>query len=160
VGAVAEGNYVYVSPEILNAVGLRRDEVSEVVEEKRAEVAERVRRFRGERRPPDLRDRTVILVDDGIATGGTVRAAARAVKAASPRRIVLAVPVASPDTLDELASEVDETVCLLSPSNLYAIGLWYEDFRQVPDDEVVKLLERARAERRPRSHRMGQGRRA
>lgn len=147
VGAVAEGGFLYLDDEMIRGVGLTRDEVEGIVELKQREVEERARMFRNGRPSPVLRDRTVILVDDGIATGGTVRVAIRAISAQRPRSIVLAVPVASPDTLAELASEVDRTVCLLEPTPLSAIGLWYADFTQVSDDEVLRLLEQAR--RRP-----------
>jgi putative phosphoribosyl transferase len=157
-GAVSEGGYLHLSHEILDYVGLSDDELSDVVEAERAEVERRVRRFRGDRPLPELRGRTVILVDDGIATGGTVHAAITAIRAEQPRAIVLAVPVAATDTLEALASEVDQIVCLIAPPSLYAIGLWYEDFRQLSDDEVAGLLERARAEQpgpEPPSHALG-----
>jgi len=147
VGAVAEGGYVYISREMVAEIGLDRDELESVIAREQAEVEARVRRFRGERSPPALQGRAVILVDDGIATGGTVRAALRAIKAAGPKHVVLAVPVASPDVLESFASEVDRIVCPLMPEELYAIGVWYEDFGQVSDDEVVRLLERSREER-------------
>lgn len=147
VGAVCEGGYLYLSREILTQVGLSEEELSRVIERERAEVEQRVRKFRGNRPPPQLRGRTVILVDDGIATGGTVRVALRALRAEEPDKLVLAVPVAAPDILDALAPEVDRIVSLLAPRDLYAIGLWYEDFQQVTDDEVVHLLERARDQR-------------
>lgn len=146
VGAVAEGGYVYLNQDILDHVSLSRDDVAEVVRAKQREVEERVRLFRGNRPAPVLRDRAVILVDDGIATGGTVRAAVRSIRAQDPKAIILAVPVASPDTIEALASDVERVVCLQAPENLYAIGLWYRDFTQVSDDEVVRLLERARRE--------------
>lgn len=147
VGAVAEGGHVHLTRGILDHVGLSEDDLAQLIATKRAEVEERVRVFRGGGPPPALRDRTVLLVDDGIATGGTVRAAVRAIRASHPRQIVLAVPVAAPDTLDELAPEVDRIVCILAPSDLYAIGLWYEQFDQVSDEEVVHILERSRRER-------------
>jgi putative phosphoribosyl transferase len=144
IGAVAEGGYVHITPEVLRHIELSDDELSLATESKRREVEERVRRFRGDHPRPVLHGRTVIVVDDGIATGGTVRAAIQSIRAENPSKIVLAVPVAAPDTLGALASEVDHVVCLLTPSNLHAIGLWYEDFSQVPDVEVVRLLDRAR----------------
>lgn len=146
-GAVAEGGYLHISRSMVAELGVPEKQLEAVIARERAEVEARVRRFRGERPPPALHGRTVLLVDDGIATGGTVRAALRAIKSAGPRQVVLAVPVASPDVLELLASEVDRIVCPLVPADLYAIGLWYEDFRQVSDDEVVRLLERSRQER-------------
>ncbi len=89
----------------------------------------------------------MILVDDGIATGGTMRAALRAVKKHRPVHLIVAVPVAPPETIAELRGEVDDVVCLHEPEALYAIGLWYEDFRQVPDEEVLRILECAARER-------------
>ena len=97
------------------------------------QVQERVRLFRGDYPPPVLRDRTVILVDDGIATGGTVHAAIRSIRAQGPRAIVLAVPVASPEVVEALGREVDRVVCLRTPADLYAIGVWYVDFSQVSE---------------------------
>jgi len=144
VGAVAEGGYVYISPETVAAVGLGKRELATVIDRERAEVQVRVRRYRGGRVRPELRGRTIILVDDGIATGGTVRAALRAIRAARPREVVLAVPVASPDVLESLSREVDRIVCPLVPADLCAIGRWYQNFRQVDDDEVARLLENSR----------------
>lgn len=146
VGAVCEGGYLYLSREILDQVGLSEEKLSGVITRERAEVEQRVKKFRGHRPPPPLRGRTVIVVDDGIATGGTVRVALRALRAEQPGKLVLAVPVAAADTVDRLMPEVDQIVSLLAPRDLYAIGLWYEDFQQVSDDEVVRLLERARAQ--------------
>jgi putative phosphoribosyl transferase len=147
VGAIEEGGSVYLERGMLAALGLSEQELADVIQRERAHVHERVKLFRRGGARPKLAGRTVLLVDDGIATGGTVRAALRAVRAQSPRRTVLAVPVAAPETLDQLASEVDEAVCLLSPRSLHAIGLWYQDFRQVSNDEVVHLLELRRKER-------------
>jgi putative phosphoribosyl transferase len=101
-------------------------------------------RFRGGRPAPDLADRNVILVDDGIATGGTMRAAVRAVRKRKPARLIVATPVAPPDTVASIGRDVDEMVCLEEPMNMYAIGLWYDDFHQVPDEDVVRLLDAAR----------------
>lgn len=144
VGAVSEGGYVELNEDVLAHVGLSDDELRAAIETKQREVAERVRLFRDGHPPQPLRGRVVVLVDDGIATGGTVRVAIRAIRAQTPKAIVLAVPVASPDVLDSLAPEVDQTVCLRMPGDLYAIGLWYLDFSQVADDQVVRLLEAAR----------------
>ncbi len=143
-GAVAEGGEVFVDPHIVREVGASEAEVQEVVDRKTAEVEERCRRFRRGRAAPELRGKTVLLVDDGIATGGTARAALRAIRRRKPRRLVLAVPVGSTDTLDDLSKEADEVVCLMPRSDLMAIGLWYEDFRPVEDDEVIAILDRAR----------------
>jgi putative phosphoribosyl transferase len=143
-GAVAEGGEVFVDPRIVRDVGASEAEVREVVASKTAEVEERCKRFRRGRAGPDVSGKTVLLVDDGIATGGTARAALRALRRRRPRRLVLAVPVGSSQTLESLASEADEIVCLSPQPELYAIGLWYEDFEPVEDHDVVALLERAR----------------
>lgn len=145
-GAVAEGGVVHLSRDTISVAGVSAAEVEAAIDAKRREVEARVRRFRGERARAPLAGRTVILVDDGIATGGTARAAIASIRGDGPRRIVLAAPVAAPDTLAELAPYVDDTVVLLVPSALHAIGIWYDDFEQVSDEEVVRLLGRARAE--------------
>lgn len=142
-GAIAEGGFLSLTQEVIEHIGISEEELSDAVEEQRVEVEQRVRRFRGDRPRIDLQGRVVILVDDGIATGGTVRAAIQAIRAAGAKSIVLAVPVASADVLESLSAEVDHLVCLLVPRELYAIGLWYEDFRQVPDEAVTASLGRA-----------------
>jgi putative phosphoribosyl transferase len=139
-GAVAEGGRVYLNEEIVEYAGITRAHLAELVKEKQREVEERVRLLRGDRPRPALRDRTVIVVDDGIATGGTVRAAIRSIRDQAPKAIVLAVPVAPLETVRMLSSEVDRVVCLRTPDDLDAIGLWYVDFRQVPDETVTDLL--------------------
>jgi putative phosphoribosyl transferase len=115
-----------------------------------AEAERRLRLFRGEGRPyPDLDGRTAILVDDGLATGVTARAALLALRRLAPRRLVLAVPVCAPQTANLLRPETDDLICLLDPPDLEAIGLWYRNFDQVPDGEVVRLLEEARRRTEP-----------
>jgi putative phosphoribosyl transferase len=146
-GAIAEGPAVVLDRSIVRELGISRADLLEVARREMNEVRRRVERFRGGRAAPDLRGRIVILVDDGIATGGTMRAVIRAVKKRRPGRLVLATPVASPEIVAVLRREVDEVVCLHQPEMLLAIGLWYEDFRQVPDEEVVRIL--ARAAHRP-----------
>ncbi len=107
-----------------------------------AEIARRRRVYLGGRQRPNVRDRIAIVVDDGIATGATTRAALRAARALDPKRLVLAVPVAPPDTLSALSSEADEIVCLETHRLFVAIGCYYSDFRQIEDDEVVSILDR------------------
>ncbi len=145
-GAVAEGGILYLNAESVEEVGASPAEVREIVLRKTAEVAERAQRLRRGQPPPRVEGRTVILVDDGIATGGTVRAAIQSLRSARPRKIVLAVPVAASQSLEELQELADDIVCVFDTPAMYAIGAWYEDFQQVPDEEVVRLLELARAE--------------
>lgn len=146
VGAVAEGGYVHLNEDILEHVGLTKDELGRLIADKKREVEERVRRLRGDRPGPALDDRTAIIVDDGMATGGTASAAVRSIRAQGPRALVLAVPVAAPEAVRELARDVDQLVCLYVPADLRAVGAWYLDFAQVSDDEVAHLLDLARSE--------------
>lgn len=148
-GAVSEGGEVFVDAHIVREVGASEAEVQEVIARKTAEVEARCARYRRGRDTPNLEGRTVLLIDDGIATGGTARAALRAIRRRGARRVVLAVPVGSPDTLEALAQEADEIVCLSPQPDLYAIGLWYENFDPVEDDEVVAVLDKAQALDRP-----------
>lgn len=152
VGAVAEGGFLYLSSRMLEETGLSEAGLSDQIATKRREVEARVKMFRGEHPRPILRDRTVIVVDDGIATGGTVRAAVQSIRAEGPKKVVLAVPVAAPSVVKELATDVDRVVALLTPVDLMAIGYWYDDFTQVPDDEVVRMLDRARHEQAGAEH--------
>ncbi|HEX5749482.1 MAG TPA: phosphoribosyltransferase family protein [Archangium sp.] len=143
-GAIAEGGALYVNAEVLAYADLTNADVLEVARQESRELARRVRLYRGERPLPDVRGRTVLLVDDGLATGGTARAAARAVRALGPRRLVLAVPVAVAETAEALRhEEVDEVVTVQEPPRLGAVGVWYEDFHQVDDEEVLVLLRQA-----------------
>jgi len=145
IGAVAEGGEIFLDESIAGLVGAAQEEVEKTVARKLAEVAERVKRFRKGQPPPTVRGRTVIVVDDGLATGGTARAAVRALRQGGAQRIVLAVPVASSQSLESMRSEVDEVVCLHSDPELRAIGLWYRNFTQVSDEEVGRYLGRAAA---------------
>lgn len=144
IGAVAPGGVRLVNERVVRWLGIPEDWIERAAEKELAEVERRMRRFRGEWPAPEIRDRTAILVDDGIATGMTARAAIQAVRAEEPRRIVLAAPVCARETAEKLSQETDEFVCPEIPDDLWAIGLWYRDFHQVPDEEVVRLLEEAR----------------
>ncbi|MFH0902906.1 MAG: phosphoribosyltransferase family protein [Pseudomonadota bacterium] len=143
-GAVAEGNVRLFDSRVVDEVGASNEDIERIVAEENAEVARRVRRYRRGRPPRDLTARTVLLVDDGIATGGTARAAIRALRTLGAGRVIVAVPVAAAETIGHIAAEADEVVCLATPQSLWAIGYWYDDFGQVSDQEVVELLERAR----------------
>ena len=143
-GAIAEGEGLYLNASVMEAVEVSPRDVDAVIARERKELARRVQRFRGERSPPDVRGKTVLVVDDGIATGGTVRAALAAIKERGPRHVVLATPVAPAETVAEFRGVVDEIVCVEVPYAMWSIGGFYEDFRQTTDDEVVELLERRR----------------
>lgn len=145
-GAVATGGVRVLNSEIVMAAGVTKQDLDDITRLQRLEIDRREQLYRNGRPAPDLHGRIVILVDDGIATGATVRAAIAVVKAQSPVRLVLAVPVAQAAVATELAREVDEVVCLLTPADLYAIGLWYDSFPQLEDEEVQHILARAAAE--------------
>lgn len=143
-GAIAEGGAVVLEDEAVAESGAGEAELARLVEQETAELARRVRAYRGDRPLPPLAGRTAILVDDGIATGRTALAAVRALRRLGPRRLVLAAPVAAAETAAKLRGEVDELVCLAEPELFFAVGSWYERFGQTSDDEVRELLERAR----------------
>lgn len=140
VGAVGEDGVTVRNDAVLHDLGLTWDDLADQVAHEREEIRRRAAILRPGPRP-DLRDRTVILVDDGIATGATVVAALRILRHLGAARIILAVPVAPPDALRALAPLADEIVCPAAPSHFSAVGQWYDDFTQVPDDQVRKLLE-------------------
>jgi len=142
-GALAEGGAVYLNRDVLTSADVGAEELRTVIAEETRELERRVQRYRGGRQLPPLTGRTVILVDDGLATGGTARAAVRALRGFGARRIILAVPVAASQTAQQLREEVDVLVCADEPSNLWAIGAWYEDFHQMSDEEVLILLDQA-----------------
>jgi putative phosphoribosyl transferase len=139
-GAVAEGGQVFLDQELIARVGASAQEVEAAVARAGSEVETRLAELRGARPRLEVAGRTVILVDDGLATGGTARAAARSIRGEGPGHLILAVPVAAPDALAELVGEVDEVVCPLRPPDLRAIALWYEEFGQVSDAEVRRML--------------------
>lgn len=142
-GAVGEGGVTVLDDAIVRAGRVRATELAAVEARERAELERRVTRYRGDRPMLPVEGRTVIVVDDGIATGGTARAALRVAREHGARRVVLAVPVAPPDTLAELAADADEVVTLATPTPFLAVGQWYEHFEQTTDDEVRALLRAA-----------------
>ncbi|MED7922861.1 phosphoribosyltransferase family protein [Nonomuraea sp. LP-02] len=143
VGAVAEGGEPVFDRTLLRRLGMTPESVADVVEQERRELARRVRVYRGDRPLPALAGREVIVVDDGLATGGTARAALRAVAAAGPARVTLAVPVGALGTVESLRHEADEVVALLTPVDFRAVGQWYVHFEQLTDADVLDLLEQA-----------------
>jgi predicted phosphoribosyltransferase len=139
-GAIASGGVRVLNPRVVAQLGIPDAAIERVAQREQAELERREHAYRGDRPPPSVQGCTVILVDDGLATGSTMRAAAAALKAMGPRRLVVAVPVAAAETCDELRGEVDQVVCAMTPEPFYAVGLWYEDFAQTTDDEVRELL--------------------
>lgn len=138
--AVASGGVTVLNDEIVRATGLTGEEIADAVERERTELERRETLYRQGRSPIDVKGKTVVLVDDGIATGATVRAAVRAAVRRGAAHTVVACPVAPPETVASLRAEADDVVCLKTPSDFRAVGLWYEDFRPVSDDEVVRAL--------------------
>ena len=147
-GAIASGGMQVPNISVLRQLGIPAATFAAVAARERTELARRERAYRDDRPAPDLADRTVILVDDGLATGTTMRAAATAVRAQRPARIIAAVPVGAAETCAELQNEVDELICLAAPEQFYAVGLWYDDFAPTTDAEVRDLLAEA-ARRHP-----------
>jgi predicted phosphoribosyltransferase len=142
-GAIASGNVVVINDEVVEALKISPGEVTTEVESEREELARREAIYRGGRPPLDVTERIVILIDDGLATGSTMRAAIAALQRKKPARIVVAVPIGAASTCDELRAIADECVCAIEPENFRAVGLWYDDFAQIDDDEVRDLLARA-----------------
>jgi erythromycin esterase-like protein/predicted phosphoribosyltransferase len=141
-GAVATGGVRVLNNEIIEALGIPAPIIDAVTARERQELARRERLYRGSRPQPDVRGRTVILVDDGLATGATMYAAIEALRQQGPARIVVAVPTASPDTCEEMKRRADEVVCAITPEPFHAVGRWYQEFSQTTDEEVRELLAR------------------
>ena len=139
-GAIASGGVRQLNSQFIRAAGISTEEVEEATRREEAELGRREAAYRGDRPALDVKGRTVILVDDGLATGSTMRAAVKALRALGVKRLIVAVPVGAVDTCRELAKEVDELLCPLKPRDLVAISWWYEDFRQTTDQEVLDLL--------------------
>ena len=143
IGAIAQGGVRVLNAYSVQVLGITEEYIEQVAEIEAAEIERRLRLLRGDRPEPEVRERTVILVDDGLATGATALAAIRALRRRAPRRLILAVPVCAEQTVMDIRPEVDALVCLKTPSDLLAISLWYRNFEQVPDEEVIELLERS-----------------
>jgi putative phosphoribosyl transferase len=139
-GAIASGGVRVLNERVLALAGIDERTVATVAANEQRELDRREAAYRGGRAAPDVRGRTVILVDDGLATGSTMRAAAQALRAQEPGRLIVAVPVAAAETCDALQEEVDAIVCAATPAPFYGVGMWYKDFSQTTDAEVQALL--------------------
>lgn len=147
VGAIAEGGEPVFDGGLLQRLGLYETDLADTVAAERAELDRRVKVYRGERPPAPVEGRDVIVVDDGLATGGTARAALRALRGSRPSRLILAVPVGAGETVAMLAAEADKVVVVATPVGFRAVGQWYESFDQLTDGDVTALLERSGATR-------------
>lgn len=146
-GAIATGGVRALNRDVIGYLGIPDEVIDEISERERRELERREHLYRDDRPPLSARDRVAILVDDGLATGSTMRAAARALRQQLPAAVVVAVPVAAKQTCYEFRDEVDEVICGFTPDPFFAVGLWYEDFSQTTDDEVRELLARAEQNR-------------
>jgi putative phosphoribosyl transferase len=144
-GAIASGGGVVLDERLVRRLGIGRTQLEDAIAREAQELERQEEAYDGRRGPPKLEGKTVILVDDGLATGSTMRAAAHAVRELKPDRVVVAVPVAAAESCDEFRDVVDEVVCQVTPTPFHAVGLWYDNFSQTSDDEVRELLERAEA---------------
>jgi putative phosphoribosyl transferase len=142
-GAIATGGVRVLNLDVVSGLNVPNEVIESVADAEQEELQRRERTYRGDRPRLRVRGRTVILVDDGLATGSTMRAAVAALRKQRPARIVVAVPVGAADTCAEFQDEADETICAVTPQPFYAVGLWYEDFGQTTDEEVRELLEQA-----------------
>jgi putative phosphoribosyl transferase len=142
-GAIATGGVRVLNEEVTSRIHIPESTIDEVARREQKELERRERLYRGDQPAPNLQGRTVILIDDGLATGSTMRAAATALRQMRPAKIIVAVPVAAPETCEEFRSEVDEVVCAAMPEPFMAVGAWYEEFSDTSDEEVRDLLARA-----------------
>ncbi|MDD4891545.1 MAG: phosphoribosyltransferase family protein [Phycisphaerae bacterium] len=142
-GAVGAGGARVLNRDVIAALGIPLDVVESVAEREGIELARRNAAYRANRPPPRIAGRTIILIDDGLATGASMRVAVQAVRQLQPQRVIVAVPVAPPETVRELGSQVDEMVCLSAPADFDGVGRWYADFSQTSDRQVRDLLESA-----------------
>jgi predicted phosphoribosyltransferase len=148
-GAIATGGVRVINQDVVRGLGIPPDMIDAVAAREQLELERRERLYRGDRPAPDVRGRTVILVDDGLATGATMYAAVKALRQQGAGRVVVAVPIAPPETCEQLREEVDDIVCAVTPEPFHAVGRWYEDFSQTTDDEVRDLLGRSTREDHP-----------
>jgi predicted phosphoribosyltransferase len=143
-GAVSTGGVRVLNEQVVRGMSIPDYVIDAVASWELEELQRREQVYRGDRPPPDVHEKTVLLVDDGLATGATMHAALKALRQQEPARIVVAVPTAAPETCEEMKAEADEVICAITPQPFYAVGLWYEDFSQTTDEEVRELLALAR----------------
>jgi putative phosphoribosyl transferase len=139
-GAIALGGARVLNGDVLAALRIDDETIEAVAQREQAELERRAEAYRGSTEPPEVRGRVAILVDDGLATGASMRAAVEAVRALGPQRVVVGVPAAAGETCSRLASHVDELVCLIAPEPFFAVGMWYRDFSETSDDDVRAAL--------------------
>jgi putative phosphoribosyl transferase len=142
-GAIASGGIRVINEEVVRALRITQEQLAETAEREARELERREHAYRGDRAPPELEGKCVLLVDDGVATGYSMRAAAAALRQRQPKKIIIAVPVAAKDTFEELKPHADSVISLLTPQDFAAVGQWYRQFDQTSDEEVGLLLERA-----------------
>jgi putative phosphoribosyl transferase len=142
-GAIASGDTVIFNKKLLNQMDIDQSSIDAILQKEQEELVRRERLYRGNRDFPTLKGKTIILVDDGIATGATMQAAVASLRKHTPASIIIAVPVAARETCEEMANMVDQVICPLQPIDFYAVGFWYEKFSQVSDKEVIELLEKS-----------------
>jgi predicted phosphoribosyltransferase len=140
IGAIGEEDVEVLDEDAMRALRLERADLEDTIARERTELHRRVQRYRGDRAPTQLRDRTVVIVDDGLATGNTARAAVAVVRQRGAGRVVIAVPVGAPPSIDELRPLADDVVCPHAPASFRAVGSWYGDFHQITDEEVQAHL--------------------
>jgi len=148
-GAIATGGVRVLNEEVVYGLRIPAGVIDHVAAKEQRELERREQEYRGDQPPPEVRGKTVILIDDGLATGSTMRAAVLALKQQRPARIVVAVSVGATSTCEAFQAETDETVCAITPEPFLAVGYWYEDFSQTTDEEVRELLQQARRTEMP-----------
>ncbi|HZE71792.1 MAG TPA: phosphoribosyltransferase [Pyrinomonadaceae bacterium] len=151
-GAIATGGVQVLNKNVVDELGIPPAVIEAVAANELQELKRRDHAYRGNRPAPEVKGKTVILVDDGLATGSTMRAAVAALRQQKPARIVVAVPVSAPETCDEYRMGVDEIVCAITPEPFYGVGQWYQDFTQTTDEEVRQLLEKSAATREQKAN--------
>jgi putative phosphoribosyl transferase len=142
-GAIAEGGILLLNDAVVNYMGISKDSIESAAKQELAELERRLKLYRNGRPALELKGKTVLIVDDGLATGATMKAALKAIKRKEPQKIIVAVPVGAPTTCMEIKSEADEVICLKSPEPFTAVGSWYNIFEQTTDQQVQELLKKA-----------------